>query len=173
MRKFNTKLRILDREQGKKIKAGVCENVAYLLLNIVAKQTKLTDNEGYKFSPDCYSPWYVCFTPKNWCEIEHYCVSIECVDGKVLLDVPMKEYTYRDIPQEPEEIGYSAFWYFSGNKNPQGHLIESARDIMESWQCSWEEAKELAVQVRDENPCYKVNITKDSLFDLLNQSQGD
>lgn len=167
MDKYTTTLDLLHRcTKGARLRAGICDLIVGELLGSIAHlldDATLTDS--------VYQTWFIPHTPRGWCEIDHYGLVVQFRDGKGLLDVPMSEYTTRNTCNSDE----MSFWW-KGNDRVQVHIMRSARDILEAYDCKWSEAKDIAEGIRDsEDIEYKINMTIDEFLNQHNQSssQGD
>lgn len=159
--------------KDRKLSVGICNHVMVEITLFVAARVKLLNSglSNMEVTPQSsvFSPLWVYFTPKDWCKIDHEALVVHCKDGKVIIDVPMKEYTYRDVPNDVGDVGHTAFWYWSGNTSPKLHFMRSARDIQEAWECKWTEAKEIAQTIKDigTDSFYTVDLTVEELIHAL------
>lgn len=148
-------------EKGKMLKKGICDDVMYQLLCWLLSFVVLTEEDGWVLpqKPSYHREWEVFFTPKGWfCEINHYVLLLKCTDGKMILDIPMREYTYRKDNK----------YYFSGNKTPMIWCLTSRNDVMEAYECSKEEANKITDMVKNDDGAYIVNYSRQDLIDCLN-----
>ena len=151
--------------RGKPLRRGVCDQVAAYLLHVIDKKVGLP-----RYSPGCIEDNEFYITPQYWVEINHFTVVIQCTDGKVLVDVPMKEYAYHDrvMPGDEAAVGHTKLWYWNGHKHHLIYFARSARDIQKLYRCKWSEAKEIAEIIKScDDYEYQLDMTVDQFIDKM------
>jgi len=147
--------------KGKIMEKGICDQIQMLIVDWLASIVVIFDSLGQvEKNSSCYMQPEISFAPKGWIIINHFFCPVKCTDGFVILDVPMKEYSYHD----------NQWFYYSGNKDMKLHFCESRNEIMESWDLTKEEATRVTQELKswDDECFFKVLVTKEELWKLLN-----
>jgi len=152
------------RGQVNKMRQGVCDQVASEVADYVARRVELFCDYGDWVEPDAYVTIQneVEFTPMGWHEINHFCITINCSDGFVIVDVPMKEYAYHD----------TKWWYWKGMQTVDLHVCQTRNELMDAWQIDKEDAMRIIEQLRPTTKdMYQYRGTKTQLIAAL-QPEG-
>lgn len=165
MRKCSVEISALTNywKDGTVLRVGLCDSVASMIVDILAKQVELfyqSGDEGRVVVPNesCTTQRCIYFTPKGWfCVIDHFCIEVLCTDGLIIVDIPMKEYTTRD----------KRYWYFKKNDNFQLCFIETRGDLMEAYEITRKDATRIVDKIRGDYinyEGYRVWMSKEELY---------
>lgn len=146
-------------KKGARMSIGICGYVASMIETFVSSRVSIIDPYGDIVDPEssvrsvtsCY------FKPVGWSHsFDHDFQMYACTDGKVAIDVPMKEYSFHD----------EANFYWSGNQDIHLYLASTSRELMEMWEITKEEAVRMAKEFAswDIKSLNRIDLSKRELY---------
>lgn len=143
--------------KGEILKRGICDQVCSEIIDWIGNFGVINDEYGNIITGNemIHTQHEISYKPPKWLKkINHFVMIVECEDGRVVIDIPMKEYTY-----------VQGQWFkFNQKEYVDIHCITSRNELMEAYQCTKEEANEMIKVIKEAEVGYKFNGTKEQLY---------